>query len=107
MLFLHSTLKDHVFIRQPQGYVNDEYPTHVCHLHKALYGLKQAPQAWCEWLSQSLLSLGFKNSLANSSLFVLHRDHDLVYVLVYVDDILIPGLVLSLSLLLSLLYLEP
>lgn len=42
-------------------------------------------------LSQSLLSLGFQQSLSDSSLFVLHKDKDLVYILVYVDDILITG----------------
>lgn len=42
-------------------------------------------------LSQSLISLGFQNSLADSSLFVLHKGTDLVYVLVYVDDILVTG----------------
>lgn len=40
-------------------------------------------------LSKSLLKQGFHNSLADSSLFVLSQNQDLVYVLVYVDDILI------------------
>lgn len=78
-----------MFLRQPQGYVNASFPHHVCHLHKALYGLKQAPRAWYEMLSQALLSMGFQNSLADSSLFVLHKGSNLVYILVYVDDILI------------------
>lgn len=42
-------------------------------------------------LSQYLLSLGFINSMADSSLFVLQQDSALVYVLVYVDDILVTG----------------
>lgn len=42
-------------------------------------------------LSQCLVSLGFKNSLADSSLFFLHRAQDLISILVYVDDILVTG----------------
>lgn len=68
-----------------------EFPTHVCPLHKALYGLKQAPRAWYDMLSQQLLALGFQNSVADSSLFVFHQNTELVYVLVYVDGLLITG----------------
>lgn len=40
-------------------------------------------------LSSRLLKKGFHNSLADSSLFILSQGSDHVYVLVYVDDILI------------------
>lgn len=89
--FLHGTIQEQVYLKQPLGYVNEHFPHHVCKLHKALYGLKQAPRAWYDMLSHSLLSLGFQNSLADSSLFVLHRDSDLVSFFVYVDDILVTG----------------
>lgn len=66
-------------------------PCHLCKLHKALYGLKQAPRAWYDMLSHSLLKQGFSNSLADSSLLIYSKGKDLVYVLVYVDDILVTG----------------
>lgn len=87
--FLHGTLQEKVYMRQPQGYVDPQFPLHVYHLQKALYGLKQTPRAWYDMLSCKLLSLGFQNSLADSSLFVFLQNTDLVYVLVYVDDLLI------------------
>lgn len=89
--FLHGTLHEQVYLKQPQGYVSPQFPNHACQLHKALYGLKQAPRAWYDMLSKSLVKQGFQNSLADSSLFVLSHQSDLVYVLVYVDDILITG----------------
>lgn len=85
--FLHGTIQEQVYLKQPQGYVNSQFPHHVCKLHKALYGLKQAPRAWYDMLSKSLIDQGFHNSRADSSLFILSQGTDLVYV----DDILITG----------------
>nr|GFA62391.1 retrovirus-related Pol polyprotein from transposon TNT 1-94 [Tanacetum cinerariifolium] len=43
--FLHGTLKEYVYVCQPEGYIDANYPSHVYKLKKALYGLKQAPRA--------------------------------------------------------------
>nr|GEV36658.1 hypothetical protein [Tanacetum cinerariifolium]GEV36663.1 hypothetical protein [Tanacetum cinerariifolium] len=45
MAFLNGTLKDEVFIIQPDGFVDLDFSNHVYHLKKALYGLKQAYRA--------------------------------------------------------------
>ena len=63
-------------------------PNHVCKLKKSLYGLKQAPRAWFERFS-SHPPLGFLASVVNSSLFILRHWKFLVYLLVYVDDIVL------------------
>ena len=44
--FLHGELKKTVYMHQPLGYRNPDFPNHVCLLKKSLYGLKQAPRAW-------------------------------------------------------------
>ena len=76
---------------QPQGFQDKDNPGAVCRLRKAIYGLKQAPRAWYNELRSFLLQSGFKNSVADASLFIYNRDGILLYMLVYVDDIIITG----------------
>lgn len=78
-------------MEQPSGYVDLRHPLHVCKLKKALYGLIQAPRAWFHRFSSFLLKLGFFCSRAATSLFVFHRQDDLIYLLLYVDDIILIG----------------
>jgi hypothetical protein len=44
--FLYGHLIEEVFMEQPTGFKNSNYPNYVCKLQKSLYGLKQAPRAW-------------------------------------------------------------
>jgi hypothetical protein len=64
-------------------------PNYVCKLDKAIYGLKQAPRAWYSQLSFKLQMLGFSPSKGDTSLFFLHNKTVTIYVLVYVDDIIV------------------
>nr|GEX46181.1 retrovirus-related Pol polyprotein from transposon TNT 1-94 [Tanacetum cinerariifolium] len=57
--FLNGPLKEEVYIAQPDGFVDPDYPKKVYRLRKALYGLKQAPRAWYDELSNFLTSKGF------------------------------------------------
>lgn len=89
--FLHGDLKETVYLKQPPGFVDSQKPAHVCLLHKSLYGLKQAPRAWFQRLSSALLSLGFRGSRTDPSLFIYCVNGTLLYMLVYVDDIILTG----------------
>ncbi|GJR71180.1 retrovirus-related pol polyprotein from transposon TNT 1-94 [Tanacetum coccineum] len=44
--FLNGPLKEEIFVSQPDGFVDPDFPNHVYRLKKALYGLKQATRAW-------------------------------------------------------------
>jgi histone deacetylase 1/2 len=87
--FLHGLLEEEVYMRQPPGFEDKNKPHYVCKLDKALYGLKQAPRAWYSRLSQRLLELGFAPSKGDTSLFYFHKGDCTIFILVYVDDIIV------------------
>ncbi|GJT02469.1 copia protein [Tanacetum coccineum] len=56
---LYGTIEDEVYVIQPLGFMDPEFPEKVLQVEKALYGLHQAPRAWYETLSTYLLDNGF------------------------------------------------
>lgn len=74
---------------QPPGFIHSQFPSHVCKRTKSIYGLKQSPRAWFDTLSITLYSLGFTKIRAQSSLFCRFVGNQIVYLLVYVDDVII------------------
>jgi hypothetical protein len=87
--FFHGLLEEDVFMRQPPGYVDQSRPDYVCKLDKAPYGLKQASRAWYTWFSAKLVHLRFKASKVDTLLYIYNKQGVTMYLLVYVDDIII------------------
>ena len=69
--------------------VDSQHPGYLCKLDKSLYGLKQAPCIWFSRLSSKLLQLDFTLSEADVSLFIFKKTGIRMYIIVYVDDIII------------------
>nr|GEY35617.1 retrovirus-related Pol polyprotein from transposon TNT 1-94 [Tanacetum cinerariifolium] len=86
--FLHGTLKEDVYVCQPEGFIDADHPSHVYKLKKALYGLKQAPRAWYDELSTFLLHNHFFKGTIDPTLFIRRFHDDNLVVQVYVDDII-------------------
>jgi hypothetical protein len=78
-----------VFYYQPTGFADPAHPDLVCRLHKSLYGLKQAPWAWYNRFATYLTTPGFIEAKSNTSLFIFHHGSDTVYLLLYIDDIIL------------------
>ena len=78
---------------QPPGFETNSQL--LCNLHKAIYGQKQAPRSWFQKLSHTLSSLGFSSTKSDSSLFIKTNAQTTLFVLIYVDNILITGSCLS------------
>nr|GEV64691.1 retrovirus-related Pol polyprotein from transposon TNT 1-94 [Tanacetum cinerariifolium] len=86
--FLNGKLKEEVYVSQPEGFVNQDNPSHVYKLKKALYSLKQAPRAWYDMLLSFLISQHFSKDVVDLILFTQKVGNDLLLVPIYVDDII-------------------
>jgi histone deacetylase 1/2 len=76
-------------MKQPSGLEDPHTPHFIWKLDKALYGLKQAPRAWFARLSIKLHALGFVPFKACTSILLYDMPGVTVYVLIYVDDIIV------------------
>lgn len=85
--FLHGILEEEVYMKQPPGYEGKS--SQVCKLDKAIYDLKQAPRVWYSRVSQKLCQLGFVPSKSDTSLFIYNKHGITMYMLIYVDDIIV------------------
>nr|GEW77201.1 reverse transcriptase [Tanacetum cinerariifolium] len=89
--FLYERIKEEVYVCQPPGFEDTEYPDKVYKVEKALYGLYQAPRAWYETLAKYLLDNGFHRGKIDQTLFIKRQKVDILLVQVqdkYVDETL-------------------
>ncbi|GJW36049.1 putative ribonuclease H-like domain-containing protein [Tanacetum coccineum] len=86
--FLYGTIEEEVYVCQPPGFEDPQFPNKVYKVEKALYGLHQAPRAWYETLSTYLLENGFRRGIIDKTLFIKKGKGDILLVHVYVDDII-------------------
>ncbi|GAQ93602.1 Ribonuclease H-like superfamily protein with integrase and polymerase domains [Klebsormidium nitens] len=81
-------LEEEIYCQQPKGYEQGG-PNMVCHLKRTLYGLRQAPRAWHMRLKEELGNFEFVASMADAALFTGKVAGERVYIVVWVDDILV------------------
>nr|GEU60198.1 hypothetical protein [Tanacetum cinerariifolium] len=78
--FLYGTIEEEVYVCQPLGFENPNYPDKVYKVVKALYGLHQALRAWYETLSTYLLENGFQRGKIDQTLFIKKQKGDIFLV---------------------------
>ena len=78
-------------IEQPEGcQENDEDGTKlVCKLDKSTYALKQASKNWYDRLKTFIVKENFKQSKSDYCLYVKKQPEETIYVLVWIDDIIL------------------
>ncbi|RVW53684.1 Retrovirus-related Pol polyprotein from transposon RE1 [Vitis vinifera] len=91
-VFLHGDLAEEVYMEQPLGFVAQGEAGLVCRLRRSLYGLKQSPRAWFSRFSSVVQEFGMFRSTVDHSVFYHHNSSgQCIYLVVYVDDIVITG----------------
>nr|GEW40958.1 hypothetical protein [Tanacetum cinerariifolium] len=94
--FLYDTIDEEVYVMQPPGFQNPEFPAKVYKMEKAMYRLHQAPRAWYGTLSKYLLKNGFQRGTIDQTSFIIRQRGDFILVQVYVDDIIFRSINLQL-----------
>ena len=88
--FLHGELEEEIYMDQPEGFVVPGKEHLVCRLKKSLYGLKQAPRQWYKRFDSFMLGQGYSRSQYDDCIyFQQFPDGTFIYLLLYVDDMLI------------------
>nr|GEU84069.1 hypothetical protein [Tanacetum cinerariifolium] len=84
--FSYETIKEEVYVCQPPGFEDPDYPNKVYKVVKSLYGLHQAPRAWYETLATYLLENGFYRGQIDQTLLIKKQNEDILLVQIYVKQ---------------------
>ena len=87
--FLNGKINSEVYMNQPKGY--EDGTDRVCKLIKALYGLRESPRDWYECFDEYMIKLGFRKSNVELCLYIHGKGENIIYLLIYVDYLLICG----------------
>lgn len=87
--FLYGDIEEEVYMSKPEGVGGDGAT--VYRLNKSLYGLKKSPKYWNEKFNRVMEQDGFERSKHDCCLFMKNSIKSKLYVLMYVDDLLIVG----------------
>ncbi|GJT56999.1 putative ribonuclease H-like domain-containing protein [Tanacetum coccineum] len=68
--FLYGKIEEEVYVCQPPGFEDPDFPDRVYKIEKALYGLHQGLRSWYETLSTYLLDNGFQRGKIDKTLFI-------------------------------------
>lgn len=88
--FLHGELEETIYMHQLEGFIVEGKEDHVCQLRRSLYGLKQSPRQWYKCFHSFMVRHGYIRSSHDSCVYYRQlSDGSFVYLLLYVDDMLI------------------
>ena len=81
---------DHIYVKQPKGFVKEGQENKVYRLKKSLYGLKQAPRIFNKVIHSAFTNhLGFTQSKRDPCVYSKITEDEVTILIVFVDDIII------------------
>jgi hypothetical protein len=86
--FLHGELKEKIYMKQPNGYIQEGEEKKVCFLKKSLYGLKQSPRQWYKHFDSFMINDSFTHCEYDSCVY-FKKCEDPTNLLLYLEDMLI------------------
>ena len=89
--FLNGNLEEEIYMMQSEGFISKNQEHMVCKLKRSIYGLKQASRSWNIRFDQVIKSFGFEQNLDEPCVYKRHRDKVVIFLVLYVDDILLIG----------------
>ena len=89
--FLNGYLDESIYMVQPDGFKVKDQENKVCKLLKSIYGLKQASRSWNIRFDQVVKTYGFEQNVDEPCVYKHIKDGKVVFLLLYVDDILLIG----------------
>ena len=87
--FLHGDQDEQIYMTQPKGFIDVHHPEYVCLLEKSLYRLKQLPRQRYKKFDNFVIKSGFVRSKYDSCIYYMLNDNIPIYLLLYVDDMLL------------------
>jgi len=89
--FLNGNLDERIYMAQPDGFIEKGLEEKVCELQKSIYGLKQASRSWNIRFDETVKTYGFVQSMDEPCVYKLIQEGKVVFLVLYVDDILLIG----------------
>lgn len=87
--FLNGTVDETIYMKQPEGFIEEGQESIVCLVKRSIYGLKQAARCWNLALNEALGAAQFYACKADPCLYIKCENEDICYILVYVDDLIV------------------
>ena len=89
--FLNGELNEDVYMKQPQGFEDNNRKDYVYKLKKSLYGLKQSSRCWNSVLHEHLKSMGFCQTAGDPCIYIRDDNGEIFIIAVHVDDLIMAG----------------
>ncbi|KAK0605073.1 hypothetical protein LWI29_022493 [Acer saccharum] len=89
--FLNGSLDESIYMMQPEGFIEKGQMEKVYKLQKSIYGLKQASRSWNIRFDQAVKGFGFIQNPDKPCVYKRIKGDKLVFLILYVDDILLIG----------------